>query len=141
MMMKLTDVPPHHVAACGYGGRVVSEGGEVPELRWQVVAESLERKCKAPTAEQITIARALALPLEQATPELVAAAELRVLLRTPLGLTPPGASATTSTRSSSISRTARTWRFPTWTSSGAGRCLTPGCASPVTVSPPPPYVG
>ncbi|TXJ76494.1 hypothetical protein E2C11_22345 [Streptomyces lavendulae] len=54
------------------------------------MAESLERKCKAPTAEQITIARALALPLEQATPELVAAAELRVLFRTPLGLTLAG---------------------------------------------------
>jgi hypothetical protein len=54
------------------------------------VAESLERKCKAPTAEQITIARALGLPLGQATPAPVAAAELRVLLRMPLGLTLAG---------------------------------------------------
>lgn len=75
-LKDLAEEPPHHVAACGYGGRVVSEGGEVPELRWQVVAETLERKCKAPAAEQITIARALALPLGQATPALVAAAAL-----------------------------------------------------------------
>ncbi|MFH9575057.1 hypothetical protein ACH4MG_31535 [Streptomyces sp. NPDC017454] len=54
------------------------------------MAESLERKCKEPTAEQITIARALGLPLGQATPAPVAAAELRVLLRMPLGLTLAG---------------------------------------------------
>lgn len=60
------------------------------ELRWRVVAESLERKCKAPTAEQIAVARALALPVGQATPSLVAAAELRVLLREPLDLTLAG---------------------------------------------------
>ncbi|MFJ4793321.1 Shedu anti-phage system protein SduA domain-containing protein [Kitasatospora purpeofusca] len=58
----------------------------MPELRWQVVAESLERKCAAPTDEQITVAQALGIALGQSTPAPVAAAELRILLRMPLGL-------------------------------------------------------
>ncbi|WP_189833967.1 Shedu anti-phage system protein SduA domain-containing protein [Streptomyces zaomyceticus] len=54
------------------------------------MADSLERKCAAPTTEQITVAQALGAALRQDTPALVAAAELRVLLRTPLGLTLAG---------------------------------------------------
>lgn len=58
----------------------------MPGLRWQVVAEGLERKCATPTSEQISVARGLGIDLEQTTPAPVAAAELRVLLRNPLGL-------------------------------------------------------
>ncbi|PJJ00729.1 uncharacterized protein DUF4263 [Streptomyces sp. 2333.5] len=58
----------------------------MPELKWQAVADGLERKCAAPTDAQITVARALGTDLGQTTPVPVAAAELRVLLRTPLEL-------------------------------------------------------
>ncbi|MFE7098816.1 Shedu anti-phage system protein SduA domain-containing protein [Streptomyces erythrochromogenes] len=54
--------------------------------RWQVVVEGIDRKCAAPTDEQNSIAEALGLALGPSTPVPVAAAELRVLLRTPLAL-------------------------------------------------------
>ncbi|MFF4453785.1 Shedu anti-phage system protein SduA domain-containing protein [Streptomyces goshikiensis] len=50
------------------------------------MADGLERKCAAPTAEQVTVAHALGTSLGRDTPALVAAAELRALLRTPLEL-------------------------------------------------------
>jgi hypothetical protein len=50
------------------------------------VAEGLERRCAAPTDEQVAVAKAQGLPLEPATPARVAAAELRVHLRVPLEL-------------------------------------------------------
>lgn len=55
-------------------------------LRWQLVAEGLERKCATPTREQISVARGLGIDLGRATPVPVAAAELRVVLRSPLEL-------------------------------------------------------
>lgn len=56
------------------------------ESKWQVVVEGLERKCSAPTKEQVAVALAQGVTLGPATPVPVAAAELRIVLRVPLEL-------------------------------------------------------